>query len=142
VALAGSDGELDLYYDQNQPASARASLTAVRGGAVAVRVRAARLSTFINETVDFLKIDIEGAEVEVLQELAASGKMNQIRQMVIEFHHHVTPNDDRMARFLNILEEQGYGYQLRTPIQRPVDLGSFQDILVYAYKKTSQAPIN
>jgi hypothetical protein len=97
-------------------------------------VRAVRLSTFITEEVDFLKIDIEGAEMEVLEELAASGKMNLVQQMAIEFHHHVVRNDDRMSRFLKTLEVQGYGYQLRTAMQRPVYMGSFQDIMVYAYK--------
>jgi FkbM family methyltransferase len=135
VAAARSEGEIDLYCDENKPASVIASFKATRGGAVAVRVRTARLSTFVKEKVDYLKVDIEGAEIEVLEELAASGKMGNVQQMAIEFHHHITPNDDRMSQFLKIFEEQGYGYQIQGPILRPVHPGLFQDIMVFAYKR-------
>ena len=135
VAVARSEGEIDLYCDENKPASVIASFKATRGGAVAVRVRTARLSTFVKEKVDYLKVDIEGAEIEVLEELAASGKMGNVQQMAIEFHHHITPNDDRMSQFLKIFEEQGYGYQIQGPIWRPVHPGLFQDIMVFAYKR-------
>ena len=135
VAVARSEGEIDLYCDENKPASVIASFKATRGGAVAVRVRTARLSTFVKEKVDYLKVDIEGAEIEVLEELAASGKMGNVQQMAIEFHHHITPNDDRMSQFLKIFEEQGYGYQIQGPTWRPVHPGLFQDIMVFAYKR-------
>ena len=134
VAAAANEGERDFYYDEQHPASVTASVVAKRGGVVAVRVRTARVSTFINERVDFLKIDIEGAEMEVIEELASSGKMVHVQQMAIEFHHHMVPNDDRMSQLLKILETQGFGYQLRTLTQRPMHLGSFQDIMIYAYK--------
>ena len=137
VAAAQSDGEIDFYSDKQHSASVRASAIANRGGAVSIRVQAIRLSTFIKEKVDFLKIDIEGAEMEVVEELASSGKIDCVQQMAIEFHHHMVPNDDRMSRILKILEAQGFGYQLRTMTQRPIHLGSFQDIMIYAYKRGS-----
>ena len=94
-------------------------------------------SKFIDETVDFLKLDIEGAELEVLEELAAFGKLNYVRQMVIEFHHHIKCGDDRMSHLLKLLEEHGFGYHVRAPFHRPIHLGSFQDIMVRAYKQTT-----
>lgn len=39
---------------------------------------------------DVLKLDIEGAEYEVLQELCRSGDVRRTRQLLIEFHHGVT----------------------------------------------------
>ena len=134
VAVARSDGHIDLYYDEMHPASVEASLSPNRGGPVAVQVRAVRLSTFITEEVDLLKIDIEGAEMEVLDELAASGKLNKVRQIAVEFHHHVEPNENRLSQFLKLFEANGFGYQIRTATQRPVQLGSFQDVMIYAYR--------
>jgi len=134
VAAARSDGHIDLYYDEKHPASVEASFSASRGGRVAVRVRTVRLSTFITEEVDLLKIDIEGAEMEVLDELAASGKLNKIRQITVEFHHHVAANENRLSRFLKVFEANGFDYQIRTATRRPVQFGSFQDIMVYAYR--------
>lgn len=39
---------------------------------------------------DVLKLDIEGAEYEVLAELCRSGDIRRARQVLVEFHHRVT----------------------------------------------------
>jgi len=39
---------------------------------------------------DILKLDIEGAEYEVLSDLCRSGTIRKARQVMIEFHHHCT----------------------------------------------------
>lgn len=39
---------------------------------------------------DVLKLDIEGAEYEVLERLCASGEVRRIGQLLVEFHHRVT----------------------------------------------------
>ena len=39
---------------------------------------------------DVLKLDIEGAEYEVLSQLCLSGEIRRARQVLIEFHHGVT----------------------------------------------------
>lgn len=39
---------------------------------------------------DILKMDIEGAEYEVLSDLCRSGAIRKARQVLIEFHHHCT----------------------------------------------------
>ncbi len=51
-----------------------------------ITVQANALSHFITEKIDFLKIDIEGAESQVFKELAESRKLNLIDQMTIECH--------------------------------------------------------
>lgn len=58
-------------------------------GLYAVEVPKVKLSSLIKdgEVVDLLKIDIEGMEGEVIKELAASGKMGQVKQIIMEFHH-------------------------------------------------------
>jgi FkbM family methyltransferase len=54
-------------------------------------VVAATLSEHMPKRVDLLKMDIEGAEHEVLRYLAASRKIDNVDQMVMEYHHHVSP---------------------------------------------------
>ena len=39
---------------------------------------------------DVLKLDIEGAEYDVLGALCASGEIRRVRQLMVEFHHHCT----------------------------------------------------
>lgn len=44
------------------------------------------LSKYINSTIDLVKIDIEGAEQEIIKELEESGKIRNIKNIIIEFH--------------------------------------------------------
>ena len=39
---------------------------------------------------DVLKLDIEGAEYEVLDALCSGGAIRSTRQLLVEFHHHCT----------------------------------------------------
>jgi len=51
-----------------------------------VKVQAKELSAFLNQKVDFLKIDIEGAEAIVLQSI--SDQLHNVRCLFIELHVH------------------------------------------------------
>ncbi len=99
-------------------------------------VKAKKLSQYINEEIDFLKIDIEGAEYGVLEELKSSGKLHYVKQAAIEFHHHIIENEDKFSRVLKLLESEGFGYQIESHFPPQHKLYKFQDILVCAYNKT------
>lgn len=138
LALWDQDGELDLYEDAEQPGSLIASCDARRLAVrerpvLPQRVACRRLSGYVQEPVDFLKLDIEGAELAVLRELQQAGKLQQIRRMGIEYHHHLDPNSDRLSELLQLLEQAGFGYQLSAQGGRPY---SEQDIAVLAYQKS------
>ena len=98
-------------------------------------VKAKKLSQYIDEEVDFLKIDIEGAEYDVLQELKSSGKLSDIKQIAIEFHHHINKNEDKFSQALELLECEGFGYQMESHFPPNHRLYKFQDIMVCAYNK-------
>src|SRR5208282_715351 len=98
VALHEAAGELTLYEDPAHPGSGKNSLQAERAGGRPCVVDARPLSEFVCERVDFLKMDIEGAEEGVLAELAQSGRLKLVQQMVIEYHHHINPREDRLSR--------------------------------------------
>jgi FkbM family methyltransferase len=94
-----------------------------------------RLSDFIEAPVDLLKLDIEGAEDEVLDDLIDSGAIGHIDQLVVEYHHLINPSRDFVGAFLERLRAEGFLYQLsaRERIFRRTDLDlSFQDVLVFA----------
>lgn len=82
-----------------------------------------------------MKLDIEGAEADVLRELADSGRIRRIEQMAIEYHHHIIAGEDRLASTLSLLERCGFGYGLGAKLARPFERGRFQDIMIYAYRK-------
>ncbi len=60
------------------------------GGRIAVgsgvSVSCVRLSDYINEQVDLLKLDIEGSEFEVITDLCVTGKIDLVQRIVCEVH--------------------------------------------------------
>ena len=136
AALAETEGTLELFHDPSHPGSAVMSVFRERMPGETVRVPAVRLSNYVTGPVDFLKLDVEGSELPVLRDLVASGTLGQISQMVIEFHHHMSPTVDNLSECLSILESNGFGYQLSSAsVYTPITKGQFQDVLVHAYKK-------
>jgi FkbM family methyltransferase len=94
-----------------------------------------RLSDFIEESVDLVKLDIEGAEDEVLDDLIDSGAIRRIDQLVVEYHHLINPSRDFVGAFLERLRAEGFLYQIsaRERIFRRTGRAlSFQDVLVFA----------
>lgn len=134
VAVAGEDGTVDFFMD----GQVLGSMYAVRGDGVDAqvhRVRTVPLSRYIDGPVDFLKIDIEGAENDVLPELARSGALRQVRRMVIEYHHHLDAARDDFSVLLRLLESEGFGYQLKTSARVFPHAREFQDVLISCYRK-------
>jgi FkbM family methyltransferase len=65
------------------------------------------LRTLLEEPVDFLKMNVEGAELDILVE--AQDGIRQIDQMVIEYHH--LPGLPRtFHRLLALLDDAGFEY--------------------------------
>ena len=137
-ALADREGETELFHEPNVPGSLIMSLQKGRSkeNVETKKVRTVLLSDYVSREVDFLKMDIEGMETAVIEELAQKGKLSQVREMAIEYHHHVPAGDDALSRLLAILENSGFGYRISAPSGSPIeDNRDMQDILVRAYRK-------
>ncbi|MFH0898686.1 MAG: FkbM family methyltransferase [bacterium] len=77
------------------------------------QVQAMPLSPYIDRPVDLIKMDIEGAEDLVLEELAQSGKLKLVKYMILEYHHHmVDVNQDCLSKVLRIFEDNGFGVSI------------------------------
>jgi FkbM family methyltransferase len=77
-----------------------------------VEILTERLSTYITGKVDFLKIDIEGAELTVLAE--CESKLHLVQNMFIEYHSFVESKQE-LAALLSILERNGFRYHVNSP---------------------------
>ena len=74
---------------------------------VKCKVPCVRLQNYLTEPVDFLKMNIEGAEWEVLAD--SEDQIRQVREMVIEYHH--LPGLPRtLHKILGLLHRQGFDY--------------------------------
>ena len=99
------------------------------------RVEAVYLSSYFAETVDFLKLDVEGAELRVLRELAGKQKLGLIQQMVIEYHYDLSNRDNSLGELLRLLEHSGFRYLVHSPFRSPFHAHADQpySFLLYAY---------
>jgi FkbM family methyltransferase len=135
AALGREDGEVPFFEDPADPATFRMSTRAERLPGTASAVRQRRLSQLVGEEVELLKLDVEGAEADVIAELVDSGAISHIRQLVVEYHHQLDPTRDFLGAFLERLREQGFQYQIganRNVAARASAKPAFQDVLVYA----------
>lgn len=73
-------------------------------------VKATRLRDLITKNVDFLKIDIEGAEFSVLSDL--NDKLNLVKNLFVEYHGHFTKNDE-LTKLFAIFSEYGFSYYIK-----------------------------
>jgi FkbM family methyltransferase len=127
--------KIKFYIDPGNPTSLTMSTIKGRSTQAFEEIDSVILSEHINEMVDFLKMDIEGAEDLVIIEIANQGKLRLINEMVIEYHHHINLKEDKFSKILKVLEDNGFGYQISSSSRQIIQRETSQDILIYAYKK-------
>jgi len=62
-----------------------------------------------NRSIDFLKLDIEGAEQRVLEEARSS--LERVEQVYVEYHSPRNEQQD-LSRVLKVLEDSGFHYYI------------------------------
>lgn len=136
VLLSDHGGADKFYVAQGTPGSLMMSALSSRLGSSAreISVNSAKLSEFIHGPIDLLKLDVEGSEFAVMNDLIASGKIAQIKQMMIEYHHLIDNQPSCFGGFLRQLEDAGFEYQISGSFDRKSADGQFQDIFVKAYR--------
>lgn len=134
-AVFDKETEIDFYFNPDDPGVGSMSLFKERLSKAHIKIPTVLLSSFIEKKVDFLKIDIEGAEINVLEDLNSHNKLHLIDQIIIEYHHNIPGKKSEFLRILEILEKSGFHCQFSTEFKPPFVADIFQDILIYAYRK-------
>lgn len=95
----GMGGRIDSYSNQ-----------------IPIKIEAIRLKEFIGTNhVDFLKIDIEGAEYDVM--IDCEPILNQIDNIFIEYHCAIN-KEQKLSEILAILKKNGFRYHLSESFSR------------------------
>jgi FkbM family methyltransferase len=81
----------------------------VVSGEGVTEIATVRLSAYLGEPVDFLKLNIEGEELPVLKEAAASGRLQNVRELVVEYHGW-SNGEQRLGEILGLLDREGFRY--------------------------------
>lgn len=116
-----SDGMLEWTANGNDGGFLSSAARAVSDERPKVAVRAVRLRPFLDEPVDLLKMDIEGAEVEVMHDIADA--LGTVDRLMIEYHS-FTDQDQRLNELLNCLRRAGFRVHIENPDHaygRPLD---------------------
>lgn len=112
-ALSGQEGHLSFF---TQECGLAGSLTHrnfenVENGISEIEVSVVRLSSYIDGPVDYLKLDIEGSETEVMEEIAE--KIGLVKYITIEFHDGALSENNSRAKILTLLEKNGFDVNIR-----------------------------
>lgn len=79
-----------------------------------IPVRTERLSSYLDSEVDFLKLDIEGAEDAVLAE--AGHRLRHVRNMFVEFHQTRGDTTNSLSRCVSTLSSQGFDFLITSTL--------------------------
>ncbi|MCX6782230.1 MAG: FkbM family methyltransferase [Candidatus Magasanikbacteria bacterium] len=104
-ALWSEEGAMDFFPDRADGGRVAEKIS----GVAPVLIPAVKLSGYLNEKVDFLKIDIEGAELEVLRE--CKDALKNVKNIFIEYHS-FADKSQKLDELLLILKEDGFRYYI------------------------------
>jgi FkbM family methyltransferase len=138
-ALAATEGTMRFFVDADVAGSSIASSVNLMGSkqrsSKEVSVEARKLSDFITSPVDIFKMDIEGGEMGVMEDLVSSGKIKQIRTILMEFHYDPTTLPELPTRMLELLEENGFFYYIRRTAMITVPEPIMHGYIIFAFRK-------
>lgn len=108
AALSTAKGQEKLFLDSSDDewhstASFHKGSWAGTQKSSEIIVKTLTLSEFINQPVDFLKLDIEGSEQKVLTQAASNLKL--VSEMHVEFHTHATQSLGKLVELLEKTHE-------------------------------------
>jgi FkbM family methyltransferase len=111
--IADFDGETSFYLPPREDWISHSLIPAKQYSRESIRVPILRLRTVMrqmgHEKIDVLKMDIEGAEYAVLDDLVS--EKIPVGQILVEFHHRLSSiGTERTRRSLALLE--GYGMKI------------------------------
>lgn len=136
AALGAAPGSIEFIVDETRPGALTQSVDRSRNEGRPIRVPMVRLSDLLDGPIDLLKIDVEGAEFDVMRDMVATGALQHVRAISMEYHHNIGATQEPLSEMLSLLEAQGFAYRVGAPMTgEPLSrgtAGSFQDIAVLA----------
>lgn len=125
-------GTLDFFVSQQTKASLMMSTLQGRMDEEKITVEGIDFPRFVTESnAGFLKIDIEGAEKEVFEQMHKVTGFSNLKQIIMEYHHKIEGHSSDFSKMLSILEQNQFEYNLITRFESS---GQFQDVLIYAWR--------
>lgn len=103
-----------------------------------VKIPAVCLSNYLSQPVDFLKLDIEGAETEVIKECADC--LHQVNNLFVEYHS-FWEQPQTINEILSILKDADFRVSIRSQfasrqpfVKQPLQLAMDLQLNIFAYR--------
>lgn len=136
AAICDRDGSTAFYARNDRTSSVGSSIFQAQVGVQGHESRVAsvpcqRLSPYVNRSVAFLKMNIEGAEYEVINDIAS--RLGHVSELLISSH--VSSRDDasKLRQMLDLLDRAGFGYTLAGYSASPLWASKGKPYLNYVY---------
>lgn len=105
-AVWNCEGELEFYTDGGMGGR----INQIYQNKRSEKVKTIRLKDWLNTEIDFLKIDIEGAEHQVI--IDCKDKLNKINNLFFEYHNYINAKQD-LHCLLEIIQHNNFQYYLK-----------------------------
>lgn len=141
AALGARTGAVAFHGDGKYGGSLSIGEGTSNASAATYQVECVRLRDYLADPIDFLKLNIEGAEWDVLAD--CEDRLHHVPEMVVEYHH--LPDLSRtLHKILELLDRRGFDYLIhdfdpetnpgsRSPFRLGADQRYF--LLVYARQR-------
>lgn len=139
-ALGKERGSADFFVDDAEATSSGGSTAHFQKNKNqklnSYTVKVEMLSHYINDSIDFLKIDIEGTEFDVLEELASIHKLDSIVAIQFEYHHIPGFFTKPLSEILTLLESAGFHtfVESNTPPHKIIGCDAWHTYMVFAWR--------
>jgi len=131
IGLSDENKVEEFFLSENK-GSLTGSLNKDRGGENTIKIKTEKLSDYLKtDMFDLVKMDVEGSETIVLNELKNSKVIRNSRRYIIEYHHKMNNSKSNLSEFILPFENNDFEYNVRTSFS---EIGDFQDILISAYR--------
>jgi len=130
--LSDKEGYENFYFEKDGTNNLSGSIFEARGNEFQLQVESVKLSSIMkDELFDLIKIDVEGAERQIFNDLVTNDKIKSSFNYIVEYHHHLNM-EDIFSDMISFYDKVGFDFNLRSNFKKP---SSFQDILIFFQKR-------
>jgi FkbM family methyltransferase len=91
-------------------------------------VNTKKISDYIHETIDLIKMDVEGSEIKVIDDILRNGKSHLIKKMIIEYHPAILKIP--IEKLITNLEE----HHFTCGLSKDILYGDVDEVMIYCEK--------
>jgi FkbM family methyltransferase len=110
-AVWSSETELEFTTDRGMGGS----VTNMYSNQTPIKVQTVRLADYLQQPIDFLKLDIEGAEYPVLKDCEPF--LRNVSHLFVEYHSFIN-QEQKLEEILEMMKRAGFRYHLKQSFSR------------------------